>query len=74
MNNNFLDQNENKIISICKLERAIGGFKNHDAGVEEREVVSGGGDLREAEEDVERAEDDGVGVHEHDSAIFRELP
>lgn len=56
------------------LERAVGGLDDHDAGVEEVDVVSGGRHLREVEEEVEVAEYDDVGVDEDDLVVVGELP
>lgn len=56
------------------IEGAVGRFENHDAGVEDGLVITGGGHLREIEEDVEVAEDDDVGVDEDHSLVLRQLP
>lgn len=56
------------------IEGAVGRFENHDAGVENGLVITGGRHLREIEEDVEVAEDDDVGVDEDHSLVFGQLP
>lgn len=56
------------------LERAVGGLDDHDAGVEEVDVVASGRHLREVEEEVEVAEYDDVGVDEDDLVVVGELP
>lgn len=55
-------------------EGAVGGLEDHDARVEEGEVVAGGGYLWEVKEEVEVTEYDDVGVHEHDLVVVGELP
>lgn len=56
------------------LERAVGGLYDHDAGVEDGDVVSHGGDLGEVEEEVEAAQHDDVGIDEDDLVVVGELP
>lgn len=56
------------------IEGAVGRFENHDAGVENGLVVTGGRQLWEMEEDVEAAEDDDVGVDEDHPLVLRQLP
>ena len=56
------------------LEGAVGGLDDHDAGVEEVDVVAGGRHLREVEEEVEVSEYNDVGVDEDDLVVVRELP
>lgn len=56
------------------FEGAVGGLDDHYAGVEEGEVVAGGGYLGEVEEEVEVSEYDDVGVDEDDFVVVGELP
>lgn len=55
-------------------EGTIRRLDYHDAGIEDRLVVSGGRHLGEMEEDVEVAEDEDVGVDEDDLVVVGELP
>lgn len=53
------------------LEGAVGGFEDHDAGVEDGLVIPRSGHLREVEENIKVAEDDDVGIDKDHSLIIR---
>jgi len=55
--NNFVPVVGDDIVAARheNIEGTVGRFQNHNAGVEDGLVITGGGHLREIEEDVEVA-------------------